>query len=63
MAAAAKALEEEKAALDEEMNTSAATDYVRLSEISQRMTEIDDRIDALFADMEDAEAFLLENKS
>ena len=55
-------LEQEKAALDEEMNTSAATDYVRLSEISQRMTEIDERIEELFVDMEEAEAFLLENK-
>lgn len=55
-------LEQEKATLDEEMNTSAATDYVRLSEISQRMTEIDERIDELFVDMEEAEAFLLENK-
>lgn len=56
-------LEEEKAALEEEMNTSAATDYVRLSEISKRMGEIDERIDELFIDMEEAEAFLTENKS
>ena len=55
-------LEEEKAELEEEMNTSAATDYVRLSEISARLTEIDERIDEIFLDMEDAEAFLKENK-
>ena len=45
------------------MNTSAATDYVRLSEISERMSEIDNRIEELFLDMEEAEEFLLENKS
>jgi len=56
-------LEEEKAALEEEMNTSAATDYIRLSDISQRMNEIDGRIDELFLDMEEAEAFLRENNT
>ena len=45
------------------MNSSAATDYVRLSEISSRMSEIDERIDELFVDMEEAEAFLSENKA
>ena len=55
-------LEQEKADLEEEMNTSAATDYVRLSEISERMTEIDNRIEELFLDMEEAEEFLRENK-
>ncbi|MBQ8497507.1 MAG: ABC-F type ribosomal protection protein [Clostridia bacterium] len=57
-----EALEEEKAELEEEMNTSAATDYVRLSEISARLAEIDERIDDIFLDMEDAESFLKENK-
>ncbi|MBQ7308931.1 MAG: ABC-F type ribosomal protection protein [Clostridia bacterium] len=57
-----EALEEEKGMLEEEMNTSAATDYVRLSEISTRMTEIEERIDEIFLDMEEAEAFLKENK-
>jgi hypothetical protein len=56
-------LEQEKAELEEEMNTSAATDYVRLSEISERMAEIDSRIEELFLDMEEAEEFLRENKS
>ena len=56
-------LEEEKSALEEEMNSSAATDYVRLSEISERISEIDARIDELFFEMEEAEAFLAENKN
>ena len=56
-------LEQEKIELEEEMNTSAATDYVRLSEISERITEIDNRIEELFFDMEEAEEFLRENKS
>ncbi|MBQ3490301.1 MAG: ABC-F family ATP-binding cassette domain-containing protein [Clostridia bacterium] len=56
-------LEEEKSVLEEEMNSSAATDYVRLSEISERISEIDARIDALFSDMEEAEAFLAEYKN
>jgi hypothetical protein len=57
------AFEAEEAELEEEMNTSAATDYVRLSEISERMAEIDSRIEELFLDMEEAEEFLRENKS
>ena len=44
------------------MNTSAATDYVRLSEISSRLSEIDARIEEIFFDMEEAETFLKENK-
>ena len=56
-------LEEEKAVLEEEMNSSAATNYVRLSEISERISEIDVRIDELFFEMEEAEAFLSENKN
>lgn len=56
-------LEEEKSTLEEEMNSSAATNYVRLSEISERISEIDARIDELFFEMEDAEAFLAENKT
>ena len=56
-------LEEEKAELEEEMKSSAATDYVRLSEISQRISEIDARIDELFFEMEEAEEFLAENKN
>ena len=56
-------LEEEKSTLEKEMNSSAATDYVRLSEISERISEIDGRIEDLFLEMEEAEAFLAENKN
>ena len=55
-------LEEEKVVLEEEMNSSAATNYVRLSEISERISEIDARIEDLFFEMEEAEEFLNEIK-
>ena len=55
-------LDGEKAALEEEMNGDAATDYVRLSEISARLAEIEARCDELFLDMEEAEEFLSQNK-
>ena len=44
------------------MNDEAATDYVRLSEITARIEEIGKRTDELFLDMEEAEKFLSENK-
>ena len=55
-------LDSEKAALEEEMNGDAATNYVRLSEISARLAEIEARCDELFLDMEEAEEFLSQNK-
>ena len=56
-------LDEERAALEEEMNTDAATNYVRLAEIADRIAEIEARTEELFLEMEEAEAFLKENKS
>ncbi len=56
-------LEEEKSSLEEEMNSSAATDYVRLSEIAEIIAEIEAKIDGLFSEMEEAEAFLAEHKN
>ena len=44
------------------MNSSASTNYVRLSEISERISEIDARIEDLFFEMEEAEEFLNEIK-
>ena len=44
------------------MNTDAATNYVRLSEIASRIEEIEARTDELFLEMEEAESFLAENK-
>ena len=55
-------LDREKKALEAEMAGDAATDYVRLSEITERLSEIDAQTDALFLEMEEAEAFLAENK-
>ena len=51
-------LDEEKSALEEEASTSAATNYVRLSEISARIAEIEERTDELFLMLEEAEEFL-----
>jgi ATP-binding cassette subfamily F protein 3 len=56
-------LDEERMALEEEMNTDAATNYVRLAEIADRIAEIEARTEVLFLDMEEAEAFLKENKN
>ncbi len=56
-------LDEERAALEEEMNTEAATDYIRLAEIAERISEIEARTEELFLEMEEAEAFLSENKT
>ena len=56
------ALDRERKALEAEMNDEAATDYVRLSEITVRIEEIGKRTDELFLDMEKAEKFLSENK-
>ncbi|MBQ8404705.1 MAG: ABC-F type ribosomal protection protein [Clostridia bacterium] len=51
-------LDEEKAALEEESAGDAATNYVRLSEISARIAEIDERTEELFLAMMEAEEFL-----
>jgi ATP-binding cassette subfamily F protein 3 len=51
-------LDEEKAALEEESAGDAATDYVRLSEISARLAEIEERTEELFLAMMEAEEFL-----
>ncbi len=58
-----EALDEEREALNEEMNTEAATNYVRLSEIADRLSEIEAREEELFMEMEEAEAFLKENRT
>ena len=57
-----EALDGERAVLEAEMNAEAANDYVRLSEISERLAEIKRKTDALFQEMEEAEAFLSENR-
>ncbi len=57
------ALGEERSTLEEEMNGEASADYVRLSEIAARLSEIDAREEELFLEMEEAEAFLAENKT
>ena len=51
-------LDEEKALLEEEASGDAATDYVRLSEISARLAEIEERTEELFLAMMEAEEFL-----
>ena len=51
-------LDEEKAMLEEEAAGEAATNYVRLSEISARIAEIDERTEELFLAMMEAEEFL-----
>ena len=51
-------LDEEKAMLEEEAAGDAATNYVRLSEISARIAEIDERTEELFTAMMEAEEFL-----
>ncbi len=56
-------LDEERAALEEEMNTDAATNYVRLAEIADRISAIEARTEELFLEMEEAEAFLQENRT
>ena len=56
------ALDGERKKLEAEMNAEAATDYVRLSEITARIEEIGKRTDELFLDIEEAEKFLSENK-
>ena len=45
------------------MNDTASGDYVRLSEITDRLTEIKNQTDALFLEMEEAESFLSENRA
>lgn len=44
--------------LSKEAAGSAATDYVRLSEISERIAEIEKETDGLFTAIEEAENFL-----
>ena len=51
-------LDEEKELLSKEAAGSAATDYVRLSEISERIAEIEKETDELFTAIEEAENFL-----
>ena len=51
-------LDEEKEMLSKEAAGSAATDYVRLSEISERIAEIEKETDGLFTAIEEAENFL-----
>ena len=51
-------LDEEKQLLEEEASGSAATNYVRLSEISARIAEIDERSEELFLMLMEAEEFL-----
>jgi ATP-binding cassette subfamily F protein 3 len=51
-------LDEEKALLEEESAGDAASDYIRLSEISARIAEIDERTEELFLAMMEAEEFL-----
>lgn len=51
-------LDEEKEMLSKEAAGSAATDYVRLSEISERIAEIEKETDELFTAIEEAENFL-----
>ena len=48
-------LEEKKKLLNEEMLGDAASDYVRLSEISELVEKIDARLDELYSDFEAAE--------
>ena len=60
---AIEALDHERAALESEMNDTASGDYVRLSEITDRLTEIKNQTDALFLEMEEAESFLSENRA
>ena len=51
-------LESQKHALEAEAAGDAATDYVRLSEISEKITEIEEELDALYADYCEAESAL-----
>lgn len=51
-------LEEEKAKLEEEMSGEAACDYVRLSEISERISQIDAEIDKQYEEFDEAETIL-----
>ena len=55
-------LDEEKALLEEEASGDAATNYVRLSEISARIAEIEERTEELFLAMMEAEEFLASAK-
>ena len=55
-------LDEEKAMLEEEASGDAATNYVRLSEISARIAEIDEHTEELFLAMMEAEEFLASAK-
>ena len=48
-------LEEERASLEEEAAGKSATDYVRLSEISRQTELIDDELEKLYADYDEAE--------
>ena len=48
--------------LEEEASGDAATNYVRLSEISARIAEIDERTEELFLAMMEAEEFLASAK-
>ena len=53
-----EALEAEKAALEREAQNEASSDYIRLSEIASRTEEIDEKINAAFDIMAQAEDFL-----
>ncbi|MCQ2436721.1 MAG: ATP-binding cassette domain-containing protein, partial [Clostridia bacterium] len=51
-------LEEEKSSLEKEAQAEAATDYVRLNEITDRINEIDSELDTLYTDCVEAEELL-----
>ena len=53
-------LEQKKSELEAEASGEAATDYVRLSEISAEISKTEEELDALYADYLDAEAALAE---
>ncbi|MBQ0125290.1 MAG: ABC-F family ATP-binding cassette domain-containing protein, partial [Clostridiales bacterium] len=53
-------LEAQKSALESEAAGEAATDYVRLSEISAKIEELDEKINGLYSDFDEAEKLLAE---
>ena len=55
-------LEKQKFLLSEEASTGAATDYIRLSEITEQIQSIDLEIECLFNEMAEAEDYLKENR-
>lgn len=57
-----EALEAEKAALEAEAAGEASSDYIRLSEIAAKTAEIDEKINAAFDIMAEAEDFLSQNR-